>query len=267
MYNRSQLGRDEYNHYRANKHLERAASLLEQHGVNDVSSSQAYNFGWWFADRKEAKKNRKANLHADLRNQGWNDGVIAEQTRLNDVQLEPLRKEKTRLADVVANLQEENKKLNTEIKRLNNERDNERMEFQEKVKEEHATMFEEKQKPLQVEVKKFEDALQAIADTQKSTELYTVKRIVDNSPDAISTKHHAGNTNNHKSCITITTMMNPKEVKLGGMQVTGADTDGEMGDNSAKRLQAIIKESTGKQVDWSKLQKALTSNGSVFLVR
>lgn len=264
MNNQSRLGHDEYN-YKANKHLERAASLLEQHGANDLSGSQAYSFGWWFADRKEAKKKRKASLHADLRNQGWNDGVIAEQTRLNE-QLELRRKEETRLGDVVANLQEENKKLNTEIKRLNNERDNERIAFEKKVKQEHDTMFEEKQKPLQVEVKKFKDALQKIADTQKSTELYTIKRIKNNSPDEKALTPWDARGKRFKSRITITTMMNPKEVKLGEMPVD-MHRDGEMDDNIAKKLQNCIKESTGKEVDWSKLQKALPSDGSVFLLQ
>jgi len=253
MSNRSRLGsREEYSHYKANKHLERAASLLNQ---------QSFGMKVPGLFKREIDRTRKQQVDTlnttveriDAENKDFstkNKSLIDANKGLEGNVAYSLTTIKT--------LQKENEKLMTKIKELEQERD----KFEETVRQKYKKDFQEKQKELNKQLEKLKEELEKIARTKESTELYTVRRIVDESPKEKWLKHHhpeEGERSRYK--LTISTMMNPKEVQLYEYK-----TDRQLDDNASKFLEEKIKEVTGKTVDWSELKKALSSNGSVFTI-
>ena len=252
MSSRSLLGlREENSHYKANKHLERAASLLNQQSFGmkvpglfkreiDRTRKQEVNTLNTTVKRIDAENEAFSTKNKSLTdaNKGL-EGTVAFSKKENE------------------KLQKENEKLMTKIKELEQDRDR----FEETVRQEYKKDDQERQKVLNKQLEELDNELAKIKKTG-SSELYRVTRTDVSGTAHISNTYALNRSNDTREWIfTVSTRMNPKEVNMGKHKAFTTLDEGEWQSLSRK-----LKELTGKTVDSTVLKSALLSNGSVFTI-
>ena len=155
MSNRSRLGsREEYSHYKANKHLERAASLFKQQsfGVNDSSGSrkQGHNFGVRLFKTDQQRKDE----HNKLRDEGKHS-LIPE---LESSKAE-LESSKAKVQQLKKELKEKEEELRVQINRAKSEEESrafKKEKFKKEMEAQYKKMTDAKINEIQSNVSKYD---------------------------------------------------------------------------------------------------------------